>query len=80
MKQKINTYLAKMDKFNKYELKNLKTLDYKQKMSNFFELFNYTYSVYTKQEIDKFHTKKLQHLFLSQKLLLTFKNIKYVKK
>ncbi len=80
MKQQINTYLAKMDKFNKYELKNLKALDYKEKMSNFFELFNHTYSIYTKQEIEKFHEKKLHHLFLSQKLLLTFKYMKYVKK
>jgi len=61
------------DKFNKYELEKLKALDYKQKLSIFFELFNHTYSIYTKQEIEKFYNKKLQRLFLSQKLVLTLK-------
>lgn len=69
MKQQIYTYLAKMGKFNESELKKIKALSYHEKFKIFSELFNHTYLIYRKQEIAKFHDRKLQHLISSQKLL-----------
>ena len=70
MKQSIQEYVQKMNKFNEFEIEQLKELDYKQKLKNFFELLKYSYSIFTKEEIEEFHKQKLKHLIDVQKTFM----------
>ena len=70
-KELIQNHLKKMCNFNAFESEKLKTLNYKKKLSNFFELMQFFYQTLSKETRQKQHLKKMEHLIGIQRLLNT---------
>ena len=68
-KQDIDQYLQKMNKFNTFEREELKNMSAKEKLDVFFRLLEYTYQVYSQEQIESFHQEKIAHLVHTQKIL-----------
>ncbi len=72
-KKNIDIYLSKMNKYNEYELLEAKKRTVEENINAFVSLFNLSYELYSKEEIEKFHQQKLDSLIKTQKQFLKCK-------
>ncbi len=65
----VDQYLKKMNKFNAFELEELKHMTCKEKLDAFFNLLENSYRMYSKEQIEAFHKEKISHLAHTQKTM-----------
>ena len=70
MREQLQSYIEKMNRFNQFEIEYYRKLSYEQKLDRYFELVKHTFNTLTIDEIEKIHARKLQHLCDMQKLLM----------